>query len=484
MSLNDVSSKRALGDDDDDGDEGAKKPHVDVTIDTKLSEISLETAAIEIAFQPALPPQSAAFAHMQQRDVVVLLDLTFSMKGPGIAGLKTVMANFDNLITHTLGNATLTPDERAVARQCTNISFLGFGNATKAFEDVEHFVSATSENLSRCTDLITSQLECYMASTNIEQAVKFASDLLKTRFEAKRFDDVQRGVSRSGSIVLITDGAPNSGCVDGEAIIDAHVGKKYVHVPGGADTPVHASLLPPISTFAIAIGADTAPDFLSKLVEQTGFWHFVSTPTDPMIAFERTIGVIVTAAAPYIIALDAVVVRPCGVEQEKSTTLFNFGMLGTNTLEPTIVKIPVPANAAIGDTIRCTVKIGSFFEKEIVIDVSGVEVASTRLLFDETKQVKESLALLKQQLLENPATAYESTRSRFASNHTALRRVDATIDLLASARGFGSRERFLDDLSQCPTMDYQRSQSSTTDGGRRPSSMRHSVQSSFSQLSQ
>lgn len=466
-----LGAKRARAETTDDDDA------TDQMIDTKFSSISADATEVEVAFKPII---QSNFQSNQRKDVVILLDLTCSMEGNGIIGLKTVVANFDRLLTQTMVKENLSAEDQTTARANMSVMFAFFGSAVGIFEGVDDFVSAESEQLNNCIELITPRLKCFMNYTNIEQGIEFAGNLLASRSQEKRLEDIEHGISRTSSIVLVTDGSANAGARNAGDIISRHVGSHKTTI---------SSFEKQVSVFAIALGNSVNATFLSTLVDNTGFWHYAADPRDPSEAFEKTLGVIAMAKAPYVVRADVTVLRD-GKEQATATTFFNFGMLTSkNFANPRIIGACVPA-VQIGDKLRCTIKIGAFYTDSITVDVAETAVQSTGRLFVETTEIDASLAMLKKQMLDDPTTAYKNTISTYSSNPMALGRIQATMTLMATSQGFEDRDSFVNHLSAQSTMDYVSDPSkSSFDGSRSGStpsplpSIVHSVEASFSQSS-
>jgi hypothetical protein len=82
---------------------------------------------------------------------------------------------------------------------------------------------------------------------------------------------------------------------------------------------------------------------------------------------------------------------------------------------------------------------------------------------------------------KNPSAAYGIVTGAFSSNPVALKRIHATVDLLAESQGFEDTPSFLQGLSSQPTMSYQQSFASPAPFGAAPSpSFSHSLESSLS----
>jgi len=470
-------------------DHSYTEPNLTETIGTELDTITPDTTSINLAFKPTLPP-SATCSHTHHRDVVVLLDLTISMAGNGIVGLRTVMSNFDRLLTQAMLKESLSTEEQRAARANMNIMFAFFGSSVGIFEGVKGFVSAESGKLNKCLKLIAPQLKCRMNSTNIEDGIQFGCESLLARFNKKLAQDRQRGICRTASIVLVTDGSPNQGRTDASEIILRHVGPHQATATSMLDEQQENQPISiPISTFAVGLGDSVDARFLSTLVDKTGFWHYAADPRDPSEAFSKTLGVIATAKAPYVVRADVTIIRG-NEERDTSTTRFNFGMMTSKNLNPIIIGACAPNDLQIGDKLRCTINIGRFHTDSITIDVSHKPAKSTKRLFAQTKEVESSLDMLRYQILNNPQRAYEHTLHAYAASPVAIEHINATMNLMAHSQGFGTRDSFVEHLSCQPTMDYvpiQHTYESCLGGiplhGPQMPSLVHSFEASFSQSS-
>ena len=421
------------------------------------TDLALAVAPALVATPPVLPP----------RDLVVLLDVTYSMERDGITGLKTIMINLDKLITQLLNQEGIAPERHGAYRSSLNILFLWFGSVAGPFEgNLAHaqeetedstletlFTSASSDSLVAEVGRIEKDLACSQGYTNIEAAISYACDALADRFDRYRDADRANGVLLTGSILLVTDGSPNIGEYRAETIVHRHVGLSRVTpdstpsgMAGNGPTPDHP-FRQPVSVFAIGLGNSMAPEFLTALTQDTGFWCFVSDPTDPTTAFKKTFGVVLTSVAPKVVKIECVAHRGDDVIVDtRTTTHYNLGLVpNTKPLEPFLVHGVLPHGLAVGDVVRCTVTVPGLeysATAEIPVRDAAVNVGGPGL-FVRTEEVERSMRELRKALHDPHVNGYEAVRASFSHNPVALTRIDATMDLVAQSMRLPDRQALL-----------------------------------------
>lgn len=490
---------------DDDDDDTAPAP--DLVIQAGFTTLSVDSTDLAIAVAPTRP---ATPSILPPRDLVVLLDVTFSMEGAGILGLRTIMLNLDKLITQLLDKEGIAPQRHDAYRRSLNVLFLWFGYTTEPFEhDNRHlvgdddddtleslFTSASTESLTAEVERVYGALKCSQNRTNIDGAVSYACDALRDRFDRYRDADRANGVVRTGSILLVTDGSPNLGEHRAELIVSRHVGASRVtpdSIPSGMagngpfdDSPFQQ----PVSVFAIGLGASMEASFLTALTQDTGFWCFAVDPVDPTTAFAKTFGVVVTSIAPKTVKVECVVHRGDAVILDTATTTHcNMGLIAdTKPLDPFVVHGVLPRDLEVGDVLRCTVSVpgaGYCEVVDVLVGDAAVPVGAASGLFVRTDEVERSMRELRTLLNKPGIDGYETVRASFAHNDVALARIDATMDLVAQSMRLEDRHALRAHLQAVPTPSFMEPPSlgSSKSGCATmcAPSFHHSIEASFSQ---
>lgn len=382
-------------------------------VDLVPSETPVEACVPGIAFKQTSVPSGATFAEIALKpplpatrsrrvviDILVGLDDSASMssaaafcahRGGGV-GLRAVLDDFETFLGHELKKLTLL-DDPTLAREridavcaTTNLKMFRFADGSHAFEDFEQRGGGDApcfqkfESLCSMKDI---QEQCHAAAkqmtfrgqrTNFEAAVQYAAEQFRERFEAEAAADVSANTIRVPCLVLLTDGSVSQGDSNAASILsraDAVV----------ADVPTAR----PLSVFAIGLGEQTDPKFLSELC-RGGFWAHAANPRTPINAFSITFGHILSALCDNSVEVDVGIVRDDAVppRSASSVTVKSFGVLTADSHRGHACWVSIPPGSQAGDKLVVTTRFASdpsqTFESGILVGKGIDEPQPYRLL--------------------------------------------------------------------------------------------------------
>ncbi|MDA9603550.1 VWA domain-containing protein [bacterium] len=310
-------------------------------------------SSISVAVKPPLPSSRPNLAI----DIICALDSTGSMSGPGEAGLKQTMRNFDTLVAKSLkksyGHDEEGLDNIKSVLKSTSVQFFKFGQTARAALDSHHgFLALDDPELQSTCKAIANDMTFDDHGTNIGCAVEYAASAAKKRLQSMAADDAANGTKRITCFVLITDGAVNEGARCAEDMLT------------GIDNALSDVSIAPMSVFAVGLGGWTDPNFLTKLC-RGGFWSHVSDAYYPQDAFDVAFGTILASVDLYTVNMKIKVERD-GVEIQDAEVEFRkyIGLLTKDSCRARKIQMTIPKLAKPGD--------------EIVIKTSfGVDVEAT-----------------------------------------------------------------------------------------------------------
>ena len=384
-------SKRARADrENDDGkflDYGAT-PEVGLApVDLVPSETPVEACAPGIEFKQTSVPAGATFTEIALKpplpatrsrrvvlDILVGLDDSISMssasfcshRGGGV-GLRAILDDFETFLEHELKKLTLLDDptlarERIDAvRATTNLKMFRFADCAHAFEDFEQRGGGDAPCFQKFEPLCAMkdiQEQCHAAAkqmtfrgqhTNFETAVQYAAEQFRERFEAEAAADVSADTIRVPCLVLLTDGSVSQGDNSAASILSR------------ADAVVADVLnARPLSVFAIGLGEQTDPKFLSELC-RGGFWAHAANPRTPINAFSITFGHILSALCDNSVEVDIGIVRDDAVppRSASSITVKSFGFLTADSHRGQTCWVSIPPGSQAGDKLVVTTRFAS-----------------------------------------------------------------------------------------------------------------------------
>ena len=307
-------------------------------IEFELPAILHGLSVAKCAVKPPCPKTRAEYMAV---DVYLGFDNTYSMRGDGGVGLRTVLKNFPNLVNQMFYKASSLEEEDVDrARTSTSLHMFTFGERARPIDDVADFVRFTDQDLHTSCAVASKQMDFDEHETNIESAIEYVSDKAHRRFLSTRESDGAAGTRRVACVVLVTDGSINSGERSARKLI--------------ADADAHLSDScrgNPLAFYAIGLGESTNPSFMTSF-SRGGFWKHVTNPHDPVGAFDTTVGTILSSVGVYEVTIKVRVERDGELlEEEQTSTTKSFGLMTRESCRARIVDVPIPLRAIPGDVL-------------------------------------------------------------------------------------------------------------------------------------
>lgn len=285
-------------------------------------------------------------------DVYVGFDNTFSMRGDGSVGLNTVLKNFPKLVKQMFyKSGGLEEEDVDRARTSTSLHMFTFGERARPIDGVSEYVSFTDEDLNASCAVASKQMDFGDHETNVESAIDYVTGKAHHRFLSTREADEAAGKRRVACVVLVTDGSVNAGEQSARKLI------------ADADARLSDSCRgTPLAFYAIGLGNSTNPSFLTSL-SRGGFWKHVTSPHDPVAAFDTTFGTILSSVGVYEVAIQVRVERDGEVLEEQQTSATkNFGLMTRESCRARILDVPIPPGAIPGDVLDLVTTFGGAAE--------------------------------------------------------------------------------------------------------------------------
>jgi hypothetical protein len=455
------------GDDGDDGnDDGCRASQESQVSDYVASERAADECAPGIDFEmPAVlhglssvkcavkPPCSDTRNPGLHLDLWLGFDVTLSMKPDGQTGLRTVLANLPDMVKNHFFKTDVSEEgaeNELNARNNTHVHLFQFGDTARPFTGQPDFVSFNDDDLQATKERVLPQLEaCNDRSTNISDAVLYASKKAKERFLSTQTTDEAAGIVRVGCVLLLTDGNATAGELNASRIVADADGVVSDCCRGHR-----------LAVYAIGLGEGTNPYFLSELV-RGGFWYHVASPHDPSGAFNATIGTMLSAVGVYSVTVKATIERDGSLlTQESTQSSANYGLTTVESCRARILNVAVPPGAIPGDVLVVDTTFGGptqeSFRSRIAVEARMVDVCKKMAL----TSANLSVGLYTE--AQDVARALEKLHTSFSSGENLG---DTSDGLVRSSAGSSAVQRhvryFTDQLektltfgSSANTMDY------------------------------
>ena len=317
------------------------------------------------------PPCSDTRNPLFYEDIYIGCDVTLSMKPDGQRGLLTVLANLPGMVKNHFFKSNVSEESaenERNARNNTHVHLFQFGDTARPFTDQPDFVSFNDDDLQATKERVLPQLEaCNDRSTNISDAVLYASKKAKERFLSTQTTDEAAGIVRVGCVLLLTDGNANVGEPKAARIVNDADGVVSDCCRGHR-----------LAFYAIGLGEGTNPFFLSELV-RGGFWYHVASPHDPSGAFDATIGTMLSAVGVYSVTVKVTIERDGSLLTQQSTqSSANYGLTTVESCRARILDVAVPPGAIPGDVLVVDTTFGGptqeSFRSRIAVETSMADV--------------------------------------------------------------------------------------------------------------
>ena len=353
-------------------------------VEAEFDVVTIDSDMLRLAVKPPTTPQNIVL------DILIGCDATGSMCGDGEHGMQSMLSNFDLHVDNSLKSSA----------ENTNIHFFQFGETAKNFgSEIGGFFSI--EDSKSVAKSIAKEMKFDDCFTNFEDATDYAALVAKKRALDNASDDLKKGVHRIFAILLFTDGSVNYGLRDASGIIE------------NANSTIAESTSTPFSIFAVGLGGSTNPRFLSRYC-QTGFWKHVSDVTKPALAFEQTLGRILSTINTYNVRVEMKIERGGQQLVEEAVHSKHFGLVTQETCRARIVELPIPKNLKLQDKITITTNVGFGNEFVTTVKVGTESKASTESsgLLEEAFDIEKAVDNLKNQMMStNTSKEFYNTGS-------------------------------------------------------------------------